>query len=87
MESESRKVTHIHIHIAHSQLFFNSLEKRNKRLLFYLPRYPSSNHSSCTPHASISGFHTRALRGHTRLYRLTATASIGLIFPSNVALK
>jgi hypothetical protein len=33
------------------------------------------------------GCHIFAVLGHILLYRLTATASIGLIFPSNVALK
>lgn len=50
-----------------------------------------SNHviPSSTPRfrLSIYGCHIFAVLGHILLYRLTATASIGLIFPSNVALK
>lgn len=59
---------------------------------------PLSNHSNASSASNAISFirqtvkprfpfHILAGLGNTLLYRLTPTASIGLIFPSNVALK
>ena len=66
---------------------YTPLEQIVGKLLVPTQVIETSSGTSFSSGVSPSAIHIRAGRGHTLLYKLMATASMGLTFPSNVALK